>query len=513
MTQYTLPLSSNVINLLAQDAGYNVTANGVNFPGGITLTTSITSPLPYNYYDLLAANAYTISINAYSQANTGTSIAQAAFNFANTISGGSAVDNVARITASSASANTIILQNVNVTQNVRLNSIETINTDQNTSITVIQGVDNTQNTRLDSIETINSNQNTSITIIQGVNTWQNSEITSVNQFAQSAYNKANTGGASGIDQYARDTANLAIGIDATQNTRLNSIETVDNNQNTSISIIQGVNDTQNTRLNSIETINTNQNTTISIIQGVDLWQNSQITAVNQYAASAYAVANTANGAAGSSVDSFARTTANGANGLAQGAFNTANGANGLASGAYNTANGANGLAAGAYNTANGANGLASGAYNKANTALANTTGTFSGSLFITGALGVGTTYSATTGEIRATNEITAYYSSDERLKENIEQIDAALYKLRKVRGVMFDWKDEVIEKRGGEDKYFVRKHDTGVIAQEIEQVLPEVVAIREDGYKAVRYEKLAGLIIQAINELADEVEEIKKKIK
>jgi hypothetical protein len=128
-------------------------------------------------------------------------------------------------------------------------------------------------------------------------------------------------------------------------------------------------------------------------------------------------------------------------------------------------------------------------------------------------LGVGTASSNVAGEIRATNEITAFYSSDERLKENIKKIDNALYKLRKVRGVVFDWKDEVIEKRGGEDNYFVRKHDTGVIAQEVEQVLPEVVAIREDGYKAVRYEKLAGIIIQAINELADEVEEIKKRLK
>lgn len=159
------------------------------------------------------------------------------------------------------------------------------------------------------------------------------------------------------------------------------------------------------------------------------------------------------------------------------------------------------------------NNYASSAFAKANSALPNTTGTFSGSLYITGALGVGTTYSGTTGEIRATNEVTAYYSSDERLKENIQEIDAALYKLRKVRGVMFDWKDEVVESRGGEDEYFVRKHDTGVIAQEIEQVLPEVVAIRKDGYKAVRYEKLAGLIIQAINELADEVEEIKQRLK
>ena len=123
-------------------------------------------------------------------------------------------------------------------------------------------------------------------------------------------------------------------------------------------------------------------------------------------------------------------------------------------------------------------------------------------------LGIGTAASSTTGEIRATNEITAYYSSDVRLKENVEVIQDALGKIRQLRGVMFDWKDEVIESRGGEDGYFVRKHDTGIIAQEIEQVLPEVVATREDNYKAVKYEKLAGLIIQAINELSDKVDKL-----
>ena len=128
------------------------------------------------------------------------------------------------------------------------------------------------------------------------------------------------------------------------------------------------------------------------------------------------------------------------------------------------------------------------------------------------ALGVGTAASATTGEIRATNEITAYFSSDRNLKENIVPIENALGKLRQITGVMFDWIDEEVDKRGGEDGYFVRKHDTGIIAQDVEVVLPEVVATREDGYKAVRYEKLAGLIIQSINELADQVDEIKKRL-
>lgn len=130
----------------------------------------------------------------------------------------------------------------------------------------------------------------------------------------------------------------------------------------------------------------------------------------------------------------------------------------------------------------------------------------------TTSLGVGTAASGTTGEIRATNEVTAYYGSDRNLKTNITPIEDALSKLRQISGVMFDWTDSEVERRGGEDGYFVRKHDTGVIAQEVERVLPEVVATRDDGYKAVKYEKLAGLIIQAVNELADQVDELKKKV-
>jgi hypothetical protein len=140
---------------------------------------------------------------------------------------------------------------------------------------------------------------------------------------------------------------------------------------------------------------------------------------------------------------------------------------------------------------------------------------FSTNLPLSGALfvGVSTTSSgAVVGEIRASNEITAYYASDVRLKDNIKPIEDALAKIRKLQGVTFEWKDFVIDTRGGDDGYYVRKKDTGIIAQEVEQVLPEVVAQREDGFKAVRYEKLAGLIIQAINELADEVDRLKNKI-
>jgi hypothetical protein len=126
-------------------------------------------------------------------------------------------------------------------------------------------------------------------------------------------------------------------------------------------------------------------------------------------------------------------------------------------------------------------------------------------------LGVGIAASGVTGEIRATDNITAYSTSDKQLKENIKPIENALEKINQINGVNFDWTNEEIERRGGVDGYFVRKHDVGVIAQEIEKVVPEAVATRENGYKAVRYELLVPLLIEAIKELTTKVEALEVK--
>lgn len=120
------------------------------------------------------------------------------------------------------------------------------------------------------------------------------------------------------------------------------------------------------------------------------------------------------------------------------------------------------------------------------------------------ALGVGTAASGTTGEIRATNNITAYYSSDRNLKENIRPIIGALDMVDRLSGVYFDWKDEYIAEHGGEDGFFIRKHDVGLIAQDVEAVLPEIVATREDGTKAIKYDRLVALLIEAIKELKND---------
>jgi hypothetical protein len=55
-------------------------------------------------------------------------------------------------------------------------------------------------------------------------------------------------------------------------------------------------------------------------------------------------------------------------------------------------------------------------------------------------------------------------------------------------------------------------HDVGVIAQEVEKVMPEIVTTRDNGYKAVKYEKIVPLLIEAIKELSNEVKELKSQI-
>jgi hypothetical protein len=128
-----------------------------------------------------------------------------------------------------------------------------------------------------------------------------------------------------------------------------------------------------------------------------------------------------------------------------------------------------------------------------------------------GSFGVGTAASGTTGEIRATNNVTAFYSSDRTLKENIRDIPDALNKACAIGGKLFDWTDDYIKQHGGEDGYFVQKADFGVIAQDVKPHLPEAVKTREDGTLAVDYEKLCALAFAAIAELRAEVEALKQQ--
>lgn len=117
---------------------------------------------------------------------------------------------------------------------------------------------------------------------------------------------------------------------------------------------------------------------------------------------------------------------------------------------------------------------------------------------------VGQTSGATGNTIRCVGDVVAFYSSDERLKNNIEPIKNSLDIVGELTGYEFDWDEEAQDVYTG--------HDIGVIAQEVERVLPDLVETREyNGYKAVKYEKIIAVLINAINELAQEVKELKGK--
>jgi len=137
-----------------------------------------------------------------------------------------------------------------------------------------------------------------------------------------------------------------------------------------------------------------------------------------------------------------------------------------------------------------------------------------------GSLGIGTAASGTAGEIRATNQITAYYS-DERLKENIEIIPNALDKIMQLRGVTYN-ANQLAESFG----YTNKEKQVGVLAGDVQKVLPEAVkpapfdilklnegieiSMSGENYKTVQYEKLMPLLIQAIKEMNEKINELQE---
>ena len=114
-----------------------------------------------------------------------------------------------------------------------------------------------------------------------------------------------------------------------------------------------------------------------------------------------------------------------------------------------------------------------------------------------------TTSAVTFSSVAASGDIVAYSSSDNRLKDNIVNIPNAIEKVQQLNGVTWDWNDNA-------DELQKSIPNVGVIAQEVEQVLPQLVKDRENGYKGVDYAKLTGLLIEAVKELAAQVEELSK---
>ena len=135
-----------------------------------------------------------------------------------------------------------------------------------------------------------------------------------------------------------------------------------------------------------------------------------------------------------------------------------------------------------------------------------------GSTIIRGSLAVGSvTANTTDGAIWASNNVTAFATSDNKFKENVRDIPNALEKVEIIGGKLFDWTTQYIESMGGEHSYFMRKSDSGVIAQDVEKAMPELVRTRSDGSLAVDYPKLVALAFAAIKELSDKVKTLEGK--
>ena len=129
-------------------------------------------------------------------------------------------------------------------------------------------------------------------------------------------------------------------------------------------------------------------------------------------------------------------------------------------------------------------------------------------------LGVGTAGSATAGEIRATNEITAYYS-DRRLKENVKVIDNAVTKVLSLNGITYT-PNELAESFG----YDRNVKLVGLFADEVEAILPEATrpapfdqdengnSKSGENYKTIQYEKLVPLLIEAIKEQQQQIAQL-----
>ena len=108
-----------------------------------------------------------------------------------------------------------------------------------------------------------------------------------------------------------------------------------------------------------------------------------------------------------------------------------------------------------------------------------------------------------TMNITAGGDVIAYYSSDRRLKDNLTPIENACEKVQKLTGYEFDWNNN-------QDVY--EGHDIGVVAQEVEEVFPDIVKTRDTGYKAVDYKKLVAVLIEANKELQNRVKTLEDRI-
>lgn len=358
------------------------------------------------------------------------------------------------------------------------NAIYTVATNLNTAL-------NTANTFLQAndaltlaaskvyTDTLRTYVDTNLTLNNGVNTTQNTNISNVNTYAQAGFALANS-----TTTYSQ--AGFAVANTATSNLSAN------------VAYFQALNNTQNTQITTVTTTAgaafNSGNTTLAYAQAGYASSNTKVATVS--------------GTSG-------RVTSSGTTAITLDLATAGPGA----SSATNAS-----LTIDAYGRVSAlSSGTApvtsiTGTSNQI-TVSGTVTPTLSlpqsihtGANFQINSLGVGTGATGTAGEIRATNNITAYYS-DDRLKTRLGLIENALDKVNSLNGFYYE-ANQTAQDLG----YTVRK-EVGLSAQEVQSILPEIVvpAPIDEKYLTIHYERVVPLLVEAIKELSRQVEELKKK--
>jgi hypothetical protein len=131
------------------------------------------------------------------------------------------------------------------------------------------------------------------------------------------------------------------------------------------------------------------------------------------------------------------------------------------------------------------------------------------SILSTGNVGIGTNTPSFKLDVQGTigSNNAPVLTSDARFKKNLQPISNPLDKILNLTGLTYEWKTDEYKEKG-----FAQGRHYGVIAQEIEKVLPEVVNTATDGTKAVAYTEIIPVLIEAIKEQQKRIEQLEKKL-